>query len=60
MNTEAAQAPTGRLNAFALEVLKQPQVACPVTHHFGPSIYIREVVMPAGTVVVGKIGKSNK
>lgn len=63
MNTEVTgQNPTGvatgRLNAFALEVLKQPQIDCPVTHHFGPSIYIREVVMPAGTVVVGKPHKT--
>jgi hypothetical protein len=63
MNTEVTeQIPTGvateRLTAFALEVLKQPQIDCPVTHHFGPSIYIREVVMPAGAVVVGKRHKT--
>jgi hypothetical protein len=63
MNAEVtAQIPNGvateRLNAFALEVLKQPQIDCPVTHHFGPSIYIREVVMPAGAVIVGKPHKT--
>jgi hypothetical protein len=26
---------------------------CPVTHHFGPGVYIRECFMPAGTLVVG-------
>ena len=29
-------------------------VETPVTHHFGPGVYIRECAMPAGTVVVGK------
>ena len=27
---------------------------CPVVHHFGPGIYIREVTLPAGALVVGK------
>lgn len=29
-------------------------VDCPVTHHFGPGVYIRECFMPAGTLVVGQ------
>jgi hypothetical protein len=35
------------------ECLSLPQVDCPVVHHFGPGIYVREVLMPAGTLVVG-------
>ena len=34
-------------------MLNLPQVACPVTHHFGPGIYIREVTIPAGTFAMG-------
>lgn len=34
-------------------MLKMPQVECPVVHHFGPGIYIREVTIPAGTLAVG-------
>lgn len=34
-------------------MLEQPQIECPVQHHFGPGIYIREVMMPAGTLVMG-------
>ena len=49
---------TDKINALLREVINLPQVDCPVTHHFGPSIYIREVVMPAGTVVVGKPHKT--
>jgi hypothetical protein len=35
------------------ELLQQPQVDCPVVHHFGPNLCIREVFMPAGTLAIG-------
>lgn len=35
------------------EMLQLPQVDCPVVHHFGPNICIREVFMPAGTFAIG-------
>lgn len=38
-------------------LLSLPQVECPVSHHFGPGIYIREVTMPAGAFVVGHAQK---
>jgi len=28
---------------------------CPVTHRFAPGVYLREIFMPKGSVVVGKI-----
>lgn len=34
-------------------MLQLPQVSCPVVHHFGPGIAIREVSIPAGTFAVG-------
>lgn len=34
-------------------MLRLPQVECPVVHHFGPGIYIREVTIPAGTLAIG-------
>lgn len=40
-------------NALEVAMLTQEQVECPVTHHFGPGIYIREVAIPAGTIVLG-------
>ena len=62
MTTQVAEILTGvatnRINTLVQEMLKHPQVECPVSHHFGPNIYIREVVMPAGTVVVGKPHKT--
>jgi hypothetical protein len=35
------------------ELLAHPQIDCPVVHHFGPGICIREVFMPAGTLAIG-------
>ena len=35
-----------------------PQVDCPVTHSFAPGVYLREIFMPAGTVMIGKIHKT--
>ena len=37
---------------------KVEQVECPVQHHFAPGVYLREIFMPAGTVVIGKIHKT--
>lgn len=43
---------TSMINAEK-ELLQQPQVDCPVVHHFGPNLCIREVFMPAGTLAIG-------
>ena len=34
-------------------MLELPQVSCPVVHHFGPNICIREVFMPKDTLAIG-------
>lgn len=34
-------------------MLQLPQVDCPIVHHFGPNLCIREVFMPKGTMAVG-------
>ena len=34
-------------------MLGMEQVECPVIHHFGPGIYIRELSMKAGTMAIG-------
>ena len=56
MSTEVV---SNKVDALVREMSALPQVNCPVQHFFGPSIYIREVVMPAGTVVVGKYHKED-
>lgn len=35
------------------ELLQYPQANCPVVHHFGPGVCIREVFIPAGTLAIG-------
>lgn len=32
----------------------QPQIQCEEKHHFGPNIYIKEVTMPTGALIIGK------
>lgn len=44
---------TTDMEALESAMLAQPQTECPVTHHFGPGIYIREVRIPAGVLVIG-------
>jgi len=34
------------------------QTDCPLTHHFSPGVYLREISMPAGTVVIGRVHKT--
>jgi len=43
-----------KVDHLLAQVEQMPQVDCQTKHYFGPSIYIREVTMPAGTVVIGK------
>lgn len=52
IGTQALQALASMENAEK-EMLQLPQVDCPVVHHFGPNICIREVFMPAGTLAIG-------
>lgn len=35
-----------------------PQVECPLNHYFAPGVYIREIFMPSGAIVIGKIHKT--
>lgn len=46
----AAQDPIQEIESAMLDM---PQIDCPVAHHFGPGIYIREVTLPAGIIALG-------
>lgn len=35
-----------------------PQTEMPLKHHFAPGLYMREIFMPADTVVIGRIHKT--
>lgn len=41
------------IQALETTLCGMPQADCPVTHHFGPGVYIREVRLPAGACVIG-------
>lgn len=38
-------------------MLKQPQVELKTVHHFSPGVYARELHIPAGVILTGKIYK---
>ena len=38
-------------------MFKEPQVEIPVKHYFSQGVYAREITIPAGTVLTGKIHK---
>ncbi len=42
-----------KLECLEARMLEHQQVECPVVHHFGPGIYVREVHLPAGTLAIG-------
>jgi quercetin dioxygenase-like cupin family protein len=45
------------LDAIEAQMLRAPQIDCPVQHHFGPGLYMREAFLPAGTYVMGHAHK---
>lgn len=42
-----------QISQLEQHMLALPQAECPVVHHFGPGIYVREVTLPAGTLAIG-------
>jgi hypothetical protein len=54
-DTAAFPAKVDRLRRHMLQF---EQAVTPVMHHFSPGLYLREIFMPAGAVVVGKIHKT--
>lgn len=36
-------------------LLEHEQIDCPLKHHFSDGLYAREIFMPAGAIVVGKV-----
>ena len=43
-----------QIGALCNAAIEQPQITCEEKHHFGPNIYIKEVTMPAGALIIGK------
>lgn len=49
---------TDAINRIEAEMLLQPQVKCPVDHLIFGGIYVRKVIMPPLTKVIGRIHKT--
>lgn len=49
--------PQQRLERLVRELRQMPPVECPLQHHFSRGVYGREMRIPAGAVVVGKVHK---
>jgi hypothetical protein len=47
-----------KVHALARYMRDLEQTPLPVKHHFSPGLYMREIFMPAGTIVIGKIHKT--
>lgn len=45
----------GKIENIEAEMLKHPQVDCPLLHLFAPGVYARQITIPAGTVLTGKM-----
>ena len=41
------------IEASEREVLKMEQVVCPLVHKFAKGMYLREIFMPAGSLIIG-------
>ena len=55
---ELTSATRDKLATLEAQLSKVPQVACPIRHYFAPGLYAREINIPAGTVLVGAIHKT--
>lgn len=47
-----------KIAALVDHMRRLPQTDCPLKHYFSPGLYLREIFMPAGTVVIGRIHKT--
>jgi hypothetical protein len=52
-------APADEIDEIEAKLLGFPQIDCPVVHHFGPGIYIREVRLPANSLILGHKHKTD-
>lgn len=58
LRTQIEQSFTDQIAIVVEHCKALQQVACPVTHRFAPGVYLREIFMPADTVVIGKVHKT--
>lgn len=60
MNVVAIKTPSWKekVGYLVKEMGAMPQTECPLKHYFAPHVYIREIFMPGGSIVIGKIHKT--
>jgi len=47
-----------KIETLLPQLRAMPQVECTEKHYFAPGIYVKEVTMPAGSIIVGKPHKT--
>lgn len=45
--------PRTEIRRLETQMLRMPQVDCPLQHHFAPGVYVRQCFMPAGSQILG-------
>jgi len=46
------------VDALQLRLQELPQIDCPLVHRFTPGLYVREIFMPKGALIISKIHKT--
>jgi hypothetical protein len=46
-----------KIEAMEVEMRKYEQLDCPVKHYFSEGVYAREIAIPKGAIITGKIHK---
>lgn len=46
-----------KVELLEAEMLKQEQIDIPIRHYFSPGCYAREITIPAGTLLTGRVHK---
>jgi hypothetical protein len=49
--------PREKILELEAQMRNMPQIDCPLQHHYAPGLYAREILLPKGSLVVGKIHK---
>ena len=58
MSVIALETRAHKIAAAMRELGQLPQLDCPLKHYFAPGVYVREIRMPAGAVIIGKVHKT--
>lgn len=53
----AALSDRAKVELLEGEMRKCEQISIPVRHHFSPGVYAREITIPAGTLLTGRVHK---